>query len=88
MTKFKAGKMYRNTTKCGNYESVHELMVEEVKGNTISGYISYYGILNGQRLDSFKYNIFTKVRKANGEDYQITTDLIEVYKAIDEVKEI
>lgn len=87
LNKFEVGKMYRNVTKCGNYESVHDLIVEEVDGNTISGYISYYGILNGQKLDSFEYKVLTKVRKANGENYQITTGLVEVYKAIDEVKE-
>ena len=87
LNKFEAGKMYRNITKCGSYESVHDLIVEEVDGNTISGYISYYGILNGQKLDSFEYKVFTKVRKALNENYQVTTGLVEVYKATDEVKE-
>ena len=87
MKKFEKGKMYRNSTKCGNYESVHDFIVEEVDGNTISGYISYYGILNGQKLATFEYKVFTKVRKALGENYQVTTGLVEVYKAIDEVKE-
>lgn len=87
LNKFEVGKTYRNVTKCGNYESIHDLIVEEVDGNTISGYISYYGILNGQKLDSFEYKVFTKVRKALNENYQVTTGLVEVYKAINEVKE-
>ena len=87
MTKFKVGKMYRNVTKCGNYESVHDLIVDEIEGSTIYGRINYYGILNGQKLESFEYKVFSKVRKANGENYQITTGLVEVYKSIDEVKE-
>ena len=87
MTKFEIGKMYRNITKCGSYESVHDLIVDEIEGSTIYGRINYYGILNGQKLESFEYKVFSKVRKAIGEDYQITTGLVEVYKSIDEVKE-
>ena len=86
MTKFEVGKMYRNITKCGNYESVHDLIVDEIEGSTIYGRINYYGILDGQKLESFEYKVFTKVRKAIGENYQITTSLVEVYKSINEVK--
>lgn len=87
MTKFEVGKMYRNVTKCGKYESVHDLIVDKVDGSTIYGRINYYGILDNQKLESFEYEVFTKVRKAIGEDYQITTGLVEVYKSITEVKE-
>lgn len=84
--KFEVGKTYRISSKVGSYESVHELTIESIDGSTVSGYIEYYGILNGTKLDSYNYNVFSKVRKAIGEDYQITTGLVEVYKAIDEVR--
>ena len=86
LNKFEVGKTYRNITKCGKYESVHDFIVDEIEGSTIYGRVNYYGILDGQKLESFEYKVFSKVRKAIGEDYQITTGLTEVYKAINEVK--
>lgn len=85
--KFEAGKTYINKKICGTFTYFEELTVEEVMSTgSISGtWNSYFIDAKGNRYNGSPRNFYTRVRKANGKDYQMTTDLYIKFYASEEL---
>ncbi len=84
-TKFEAGKTYTVKRTCGNYTYVEELKVEEIMSTgSISGTWTNYMVDNktGIRYNGTSHGAYTRVRKAPGKDYQMTSDLYVRFYAI------
>ena len=76
--KFETSKTYTLKRTCGNFTYVEELTVDELMSTgSISGTWSNYMIDNktGTRYNGTSRSVYTRVRKAPGKDYQMTTDL-------------
>ena len=79
MKKFEIGNTYVSKKQCGGYTYVEELTVKSISdyGTYIVGtWHSYCTNEHGTIFGEFDRNVCTKVRKASGKDYQMTTQLL------------
>lgn len=77
--KFEAGKIYVTKRQCGVYTYVEELEVKSFSDShtILNGtWHSYFLNEHGTHFGDFTRNVCTKVRKAPGKDYQMTTELL------------
>lgn len=83
--KFEAGKTYINKRTCGTYTYFEELKVEEIlsTGSIYCTWLSYFIDAKGNRYNGNPRKVCTRVRKAPGKDYQMTSDLYVRFYAIE-----